>query len=113
MQVDRYLDDCDRGATAATVQGLARHLGLTVHELREICLCKTGLSPGDLLRKRQLARARDLLLDTDLTIEVIAMHCGFGTDRTLYRLFVAVEGMTPTEYRRRHTEWTPSSNPQK
>ena len=100
-QVDRYLDECDRNVAAATVEGLARHMRLPWRELRRCSVTQTGFSPGDLLRGRQLARARDLLLDTDLTVEVIAMHCGFGCERTLYRLFSAAEGMTPAEYRRR------------
>ncbi len=99
-QVDRYLDECDRKVVAATVQGLATYLNLTPRQLSDRCLAHTGLPPGDLLRRRQLARARDLLLDTDLTVEVIAMHCGFGCARTLYRLFSEAEGMTPAEYRR-------------
>lgn len=102
--VDRYLDECDRSVTTANVQNLSTRLCLTPRELTERSLRMTGLTPGDLLRKRQLARARDLLLDTDLTVEVIAMHCGFGCERTLYRLFSEEEGMTPNEFRRRHRE---------
>jgi AraC family transcriptional regulator, arabinose operon regulatory protein len=59
----------------------------------------TGLSPSDLLRERQIARACDLLETTELPIEVVALHCAFRWERTFYRAFQSARGMTPGEFR--------------
>lgn len=114
LQVERYLDECDRESRAASVRGLAAHLRLTWHELASHSLRMTGLAPSDLLRERQIARACDLLAATELPIEMIALHCAFRWERTFYRAFHSVRGMTPGEFRAgRRSEPLETSTPKR
>jgi AraC-like DNA-binding protein len=99
LQVERYLDECDRESRAASIRDLAAYVRLTSRELAWHSLSLTGLPPSDLLRERQIARACNLLRTTELPIEVVALHCAFRWERTFYRVFQAVRGMTPGEFR--------------
>jgi AraC family transcriptional activator FtrA len=61
----------------------------------------TGLAPGAWLLAARLARARDLLEETRLSVEAVAAACGFGTAATLRHHFGRQLGLSPTEHRAR------------
>lgn len=61
----------------------------------------TGIAPMHYLRSYRLARVRDLLAGSSATLDEIARRTGLGTASYLSRVFLAAEGMTPGEYRRR------------
>jgi AraC-like DNA-binding protein len=44
-----------------------------------------------------------MLTRTDKPISLIAQECGFGTDKTFYRIFKNEFNMTPNEYRQSGT----------
>ena len=58
-----------------------------------------GEHPSTYLRRKQIDCAKRLLTQTDLTMNVIAYKCGFGTRTTFFRAFKRETGMTPREYR--------------
>lgn len=59
-----------------------------------------GCSYGTWLEHERLARVRELLRESDLTLEAIATNCGFGSANYLVRRFRAATGTTPTRWRR-------------
>jgi AraC family transcriptional regulator of adaptative response / DNA-3-methyladenine glycosylase II len=59
-----------------------------------------GQSLGEELRERQVKRAEELLAQTGKSIAEIAVASGFGTERTFYRVFRALRGMTPGTFRK-------------
>lgn len=61
----------------------------------------TGQAPGDWLTAERLARARELLETTDLSVEDVTTACGFGSADTLRHHFRTRLGTSPAEYRRR------------
>ena len=61
---------------------------------------ETGLSPGQWLVRRRAARARELLEQTDLTVDRVAAEVGFGTAASMRRLLHDTLGVSPTAYRR-------------
>ena len=65
--------------------------------------CRTHLdeSPADLVRRVRVDEARRLLEETDLPIKDISARTGLGDVSTMWRLFVQLLGVTPTEYRGR------------
>jgi|ERR1043166_1294714 AraC-like DNA-binding protein len=94
-----YLQECYEAQTPARTSELAQRLRMSPkHLTREIARI-AGQTPHGFLRSRQLEYAAKLLRLTPLTLPEIALHSGFGTDRTLHRAFKRSFAMTPREYR--------------
>lgn len=52
-----------------------------------------------LLNSLRVEHAKKLLSSTDFSILKIALDCGFQNDRTFYRAFYEIEGISPGDYR--------------
>ncbi len=78
---------------------LARRSGYSPSHLAVLFRRVTGSSPGDWLRRRRIARACELLADTDAASDTIAGLVGYGSRAQFYRAFRAVTGVTPAQYR--------------
>jgi len=61
---------------------------------------ETGVSPGTWLAMQRLDYARQLLEDTDLTVDQIAARTGLGTGTNLRQQLRESTGVSPTAYRR-------------
>ncbi len=59
-----------------------------------------GTTPHKFLMNMRVARAKELLLDRDLTLPQIAMACGFSDQSHMTRVFAKQEGRTPARWRR-------------
>jgi AraC family transcriptional regulator, transcriptional activator FtrA len=64
----------------------------------------TGATPLEWLIDARLARARELLESTDLTVEDVAQRCGFGAAATLRHHFRRKLALSPLEYRQRFSQ---------
>ncbi|MDR3174878.1 MAG: AraC family transcriptional regulator [Treponema sp.] len=62
----------------------------------------TGLTLPEYLHNLRLAKAKDLLLNTSMSIGSIARETGFYNSRTFGRIFIKREGMTAGLYRERY-----------
>lgn len=60
-----------------------------------------GMTPAQYVSKIRLESARRKLEENDLQISQVARRCGFGTDETMRRTFVAELGVSPSDYRDR------------
>jgi AraC family transcriptional regulator, transcriptional activator FtrA len=60
----------------------------------------TGTTPARWVFHQRLARARELLEETDLPIETIAARTGFGSSVTLRQRFASTLRTSPSAYRR-------------
>lgn len=60
---------------------------------------ETGLTPMQWLTQRRVDRARELLEETDRTVDRIATEAGFGTGASLRQHFQAGVGVSPGAYR--------------
>jgi len=61
----------------------------------------TGLTPGRALERLRVEAARQLLAESRLPTKRIAARCGFGTEETMRRSFVRLQGVNPHDYRQR------------
>ncbi len=59
----------------------------SLRTLNRLFLDELGTSPGKYYQMLRLGRARDLALETDLSIEQIALRCGFTSAQSLSRSF--------------------------
>ncbi|MCO1654557.1 GlxA family transcriptional regulator [Pseudonocardia humida] len=82
-----------------SVADLAREAGLSSRQLARRMRAEVGTGPLSWLLQQRLALARELLEDTDASVEQIAARCGLGTATTLRRHFRRSVGTSPTAYR--------------
>ncbi len=101
-----------RAGTAAARAWALRHLDRPV-SLRELAQQEamsvrtftrrfreeTGSTPGQWLTERRLERARELLEQTDLSVDRVAAAAGFGTGTSLRQHLQAALGVSPSAYR--------------
>jgi AraC-like DNA-binding protein len=82
-----------------TIRDCARAAGMSptrfAHRFRE----HTGYAPMDYLKRLRIERARQLLLDLALPIKAVAERCGFADPFHFSRVFRAIDGIPPSQYR--------------
>lgn len=82
-----------------TLAELARMLGLNEKKLTQIFRDKTGRTVFAYIREVRLLRAAQLLTDTNLSVQEIAMQLGFDNPANFSTAFRERIGTTPREYR--------------
>ena len=95
----RYFDE--RVSTSVTVAGACRALAMNERTLTRKFQAALGMPPLAFLQSRRVARAKQLLADTDLAFERIVGQCGYEDISSFRKLFARHVGMTPREYRSR------------
>ena len=111
--VQRPVPPAEDGGTAATrawaieqlgrplsLAELARHAGMSVRTFTRRFRAETGVSPGGWLAAQRLDYARQLLEESELTVDQIAERAGLGTGANLRQQLRAGAGVSPTAYRR-------------
>src|SRR5262249_23270969 len=91
----------ERAPEGLTVKELLRHIPVSRNWLRQQFKHYVGRTAGQEIRRIRLERVRDLLLNTDLSIQQIAVRCGFSRAENLTRFFRDGYGMPPETYRAR------------
>lgn len=61
----------------------------------------TGATPARAVERLRVEAARQLLTETRLPVKRIAVRCGFGSEETMRRSFVRLQGVSPQDYRQR------------
>jgi AraC family transcriptional regulator of adaptative response / DNA-3-methyladenine glycosylase II len=97
-QAAAWLDAC--GDAEASLEDLARHLGITSRHLRRIFQAEHGVSPLQYLQTRRLLLAKALLTDSTLPIHEVAFAAGFASLRRFNAAFVEHYRLQPGALRR-------------
>jgi transcriptional regulator GlxA family with amidase domain len=87
--------------TQLTLARLAAHAGMSERSFARRYREATGLTPARAVERLRVEAARQLLIETSLPLKRIADRCGFGTEETLRRSFLRVQGVGPQSYRAR------------
>ena len=82
-----------------TVEDIANHLALNRSYLYTIFKNSLGISPKDFLTEFRISRGKEQLVLTDLSVEEIAVSCGYRNSLAFGKVFKQKMGMTPTQYR--------------
>lgn len=85
-----------------TVAALARRASMSSRTFARRFVAETGTTPHQWITDQRVLRARELLEETDLSIEHIAGDVGFGNAALLRHHFAQGTGLTPTVFRTRH-----------
>lgn len=59
----------------------------------------TGISPYAYLKQCRIAAAKELLINTNCSVQTISELCGFSSSSSFIRTFKSVTGMTPRLYK--------------
>jgi len=81
---------------------LARIAGLSPGYFNRAFRQSTGSSPHHYVLQQRVARATELLRETDRALADIALEVGFADQSHFSRTYVAITGETASGYRRRH-----------
>lgn len=92
------------------VTELARACALSRSHFSRAFKCSTGLSPQDWIRCQRIARAKQLIQETDLTLTQISLECGFCDQAHFCHMFTRSEGINPFAWRCRILRTTPGLN---
>lgn len=79
---------------------LAAQAGVSTRTLTRLWRAETGVSPHQWLLTARINHARELLEQTDQTVEQVANRCGLGSATNLRARFREAVGTTPTAYRK-------------
>lgn len=95
--------DTIRGSLAEqwSIQRMADEARVSVRSLHRHIREATGTAPGEWLQNERLARARELLEETALSVSAIAAHTGLGTATNFRNHFRTDVGLSPIAYRSR------------
>ena len=92
--VEKRMDDSE-----LSVEDIASELALSRVQLYRKVKAVTGCTPVDLLRKSRLTKARQLLVESDLTVSEIAYRVGFTSPSYFTKCFKDEYGTVPGEAR--------------
>lgn len=98
-ELDRLLQE--RLIEGITLNEAAAKLALGPTAITHRLQRKFGLSFTEYFGKMRVARAKELLARTQLTISEVARRVGLGDVSNFAKLFRRHEGLSPTEYRRK------------
>ncbi|MBQ9963694.1 MAG: helix-turn-helix transcriptional regulator [Clostridia bacterium] len=88
------------------VADLAKHCGVSAPYLYRLYTKYLGCSPHEALLKKRLTAAKQALVSSDLTLNEIALTCGFGSQSYFSDCFKRQVGCTPNHFRKTF-EYTP------
>ncbi|WP_438431181.1 AraC family transcriptional regulator [Gorillibacterium sp. sgz500922] len=99
LRMKSYIEE--HAAGPLRLEEVAAHAGLSVTRAVHLFKQQQGLSILQYAGQIRLAMALRLMDSTNLTLEVIAEECGFGSYTYFHRVFREHYGVAPGQYRRR------------
>ena len=84
-----------------SLEDLAKQYNISVSSLSHQFKKITGMSVMDYLLSCRIASAKNFLAKTNLSISEIVELCGFSDNSNFSRTFKKLNGMTPTEFRKK------------
>ena len=98
--VMKCIDLIDREyARRITMEDLCAVTGLSKQHICRLFRNALGTRPMEYAAKRRIQAAKELLSETALTTEEIAVKVGFGSSSYFCKLFRRYEGITPSQFR--------------
>jgi transcriptional regulator GlxA family with amidase domain len=83
-----------------TLADIAAYVGTSPRTINRRFREQTGTTPLQWLLRQRVHHAQELLETTDLSVEEISRHCGFGTSIAMRQHFAKHIKTSPTAYRR-------------
>ncbi len=81
------------------IEDLAVKLEMSTGHFSRAFRASVGMPPHNYIMRRRVARAQELLTETDLNLAAVALRCGFADQSHLTNRFREIAGVTPRTYR--------------
>ncbi|GAA3401924.1 AraC family transcriptional regulator [Paenibacillus hodogayensis] len=81
---------------------LAKELNMTPVQLTRRFRCAFGQTPSEYITELRLGKACTLLEETSLSLDQIAVQCGYENGFYLSRIFTRKKAVSPSQYRKAH-----------
>ena len=95
-QLRRAIDLRRQGSASGALQGMVENYDALRHRFRRTY----GESPGHMLSRLRIEKAKGMLTGSDLPMSDIASHVGYARQHEFSRAFHRIVGCTPTAFRR-------------
>ena len=107
MTVDDYVHYAVRFiqsnyASSIKVNDVADYIGINRTYLTSIFKEKMDKSPQEFLMQVRMSKACELLLNTDVPINVVAREVGYEDQMAFSKMFRKKNGLSPDQYRKKH-----------
>lgn len=96
------LDYIEQNYSQATLTELCEKLHLPMHTLSKMIKKNTGFNFKELLQRKRLNKAVELMCDTDMAINDIILTVGYENKSYFHRVFKERYQMTPRAFRVQH-----------
>lgn len=98
-QIDYYIER--NFLSSFSLEDMARDLGVSVSSICKTVKKHTGNTVHQLLTSKRIKKAKTLLKDSTLNVNEISFLVGIPDYNYFSKLFKKVEGITPSEYRKK------------
>lgn len=82
-----------------TIDTIAEHIGISYSYLRKLYKEATGQNLSDYLNQLRIEKAKQLLRETNYPVKEIVSMCGYNHERSFFRSFTQMEGISPSKYK--------------
>lgn len=83
-------------------EGIAKNFGISKTQLYYIFKEVSGMTVSDYITEYRITRAKELLINSSYSVEIVSQETGYGNLSSFSRIFKAKTGMSPLQYRKRH-----------
>lgn len=83
-----------------TVENLAEYAAMSPRNFARVFVRELRVTPAKFINKLRVENASQHLIETQLSIDEIAFHCGLKTGENLRRQFISLMEITPAQYRK-------------
>jgi transcriptional regulator GlxA family with amidase domain len=90
----------DKLNEAVTVEYIAESLNMSPRNFSRVFRKESGMTPGRFLEKMRLDQAKNMLEYTEMSVDMIAVKCGFSNAVSLRRVFLKNISLSPAQYRK-------------
>ncbi|UVI28519.1 AraC family transcriptional regulator [Paenibacillus spongiae] len=83
-----------------SLASLSRHASVTPAHFSRVFKQLTGMNVTEYVTTKRIIRAKELLLESDDSIAIVAERCGFESLPHFHRMFKKIAGLTPAAYKK-------------
>ena len=97
-KIKKYVDE--RLSDEINIREIAEKLCISYYYMCHLFKKVTGITITDYRNELKIARAKDMLVNTDEKLIDIAFKCGFGSSSYFTKVFTNAEKISPSKYRK-------------